>query len=809
MSEEDNYIFEACDNEYNDWSDAQIMDVYIDQNSINNTFDHNYNLEILKSKFKQLDQIIGLYYYSVGNNNYFDTNGMGKFLAFATAEGYVDAEILIDDEIGSKSSLKNTSFIYFDFEAFPFPDDIDAYLCNITDRDNSVKHREKAIFYIIQHCYIHSKPPTTQYIMGKLLEENSVPCESEKKISNEYRKNSKNNTTNDTTNSQQQPESDIHDIGHKDEKLNTDKVSLLNVEQIEPTCINKELIHCEAFKRLKISLDKYNKSTNNNVDSQSIQSVMNDFLHLFQQHNNDHQFELIANELGICEIKTCQMFRRNHRNRENSSENDMIVVNDKYILYQQIFDKIHCYYHHTFDIGYRLTSDEKLLMVYDQNDKHESNHLTNNQLLRIHAILQPKITKTRSYRRKPNKYQLDLKDEGSTPVVSDKYYNFGTQFRYDELTPSYSSIKQECISNPFTTITVQQFNNEYQKALIYFNTVHCKQNYHQLTAEHLLSALLYCNFTKMSNEFSKTYRKIKPNETKEEIGVRHSNFYWLAKFVYETVNWFGSSERVPSLYHGIGNECILPTISESFRGVKIYGPLSTSSSIAVAANFAKYNSGLIIMFDDHDYANGSRCFSCNWLSDYSHEQEYLFLQNRYGYFKITNIIHAASGIEFAIIINALRILLTLINGAAHGLSPWNHILRKISKRSVDDMNENDRSELNDTFGIKCEHDKIIMCQLIEKMIQHQLVMVNRDKYIQCKYVQFVDLHHYGGTLLNAFCSNQTDISLDQDLFEKSGFSNLIIYFWLDYEVNSKLLKDLFPNCKTFAVCNSLKNYNNE
>eukprot|EP01084_Bolivina_argentea_P113374 202065_1 len=527
-----------------------------------------------------------------------------------------------------------------------------------------------------------------------------------------------------------------------------------------------------------------------------------------------------------------------------------------------IMDKIHCHYRHGYDLGYRskrfssnvdvnnkplmskqITSSDRFSRFNCLNIGIQSEIKQNNELQEYsfgHLFEYPynpdhvEKYKAMKYIMEwvNNHYIVAYFQETNTTNVTDLDYGDTDKLYIGEIKYKFKDLKEELTSNGISELTIDQFTHELEKATIYYNTDYCAKivdkyvddNFDDsifdgnsdrfyrrryLSVVDILSIMVYCNYSNLSYEFSKTYRKIKPNETKEEIGVRHSNFYWLAKFVYETVNWFGSSERVPSLYHGIGNECILPTISESFRGVKIYGPLSTSSSIAVAANFAKYNSGLIIMFDDHDYANGSRCFSCNWLSDYSHEQEYLFLQNRYGYFKITNIIHAASGIEFAIIINALRILLTLINGAAHGLSPWNHILRKISKRSVDDMNENDRSELNDTFGIKCEHDKIIMCQLIEKMIQHQLVMVNRDKYIQCKYVQFVDLHHYGGTLLNAFCSNQTDISLDQDLFEKSGFSNLIIYFWLDYEVNSKLLKDLFPNCKTFAVCNSLKNYNNE
>eukprot|EP01084_Bolivina_argentea_P212617 361351_1 len=68
-----------------------------------------------------------------------------------------------------------------------------------------------------------------------------------------------------------------------------------------------------------------------------------------------------------------------------------------------------------------------------------------------------------------------------------------------------------------------------RKASILFNSKHCKSTYRpfdddyylqrHIGIEHLLSMMIYCNYTNLQYQFSKTYR--------ENKGVNHNNFYWM------------------------------------------------------------------------------------------------------------------------------------------------------------------------------------------------------------------------------------------------------------------------------------------
>eukprot|EP01083_Nonionella_stella_P135289 411562_1 len=95
-----------------------------------------------------------------------------------------------------------------------------------------------------------------------------------------------------------------------------------------------------------------------------IHDVLNDFLYLLEHHNDEYSFQRLYELFGgFCDINHCAAFQRNYRNRANEHWD---VTNPLYanidstdIVKQQIMDRIHCYYRHSFDMGYRLGIDEK------------------------------------------------------------------------------------------------------------------------------------------------------------------------------------------------------------------------------------------------------------------------------------------------------------------------------------------------------------------------------------------------------------------------------------------------------------------
>ena len=152
--------------------------------------------------------------------------------------------------------------------------------------------------------------------------------------------------------------------------------------------------------------------------SYSNQDLLNDFNHLLKYYDNDDDFEYIYNNLigaicKECDINQCLMVQRNYRNRINlandfhiDKRNDMYfqrnnVVdsdypeedenedNSKEINIQQILDKIHCYYYHSYQMGFRLNTNIKLMISdADNEDESKSNKPKSSRNVDIYQFLE-------------------------------------------------------------------------------------------------------------------------------------------------------------------------------------------------------------------------------------------------------------------------------------------------------------------------------------------------------------------------------------------------------------------------------------
>ena len=174
--------------------------------------------------------------------------------------------------------------------------------------------------------------------------------------------------------------------------------------------------------------------------------------------------------------------------------------------------------------------------------------------------------------------------------------------------------------------------------------------------------MIYCNYDQLQHKFSKTYRKIKPNECSKEIGERHRNFWWMGKWLKEFVNGWGERDK-QSLYHGVSGKMSFTTTVHAkimLRALYIYGPVSTSCALAVAINFANAD-GMVIEFSFGRKNPFAWCLSCEWLSDFPYEKEYLFLQRKIP-FKIKAILDTRLEIDYSFILNALGFIHQLIQG---------------------------------------------------------------------------------------------------------------------------------------------------
>eukprot|EP01084_Bolivina_argentea_P034911 64676_1 len=273
------------------------------------------------------------------------------------------------------------------------------------------------------------------------------------------------------------------------------------------------------------------------------------FGHLLSCHNNTtNDFQYIYNKLGgFCEIQRCKIFRRNyhHKSTENSKQ---------FTTNTPITDQIHCFYRHCFDLGNRLSIQEQSIVnkitnetLQDKDTLTIDDQTIDQQTVKMSQIIREKQRRNFNIielceRRQKQHNQLIIVTDQNDKKNDDNIYSVGYNFKYDYngeqewndsaiyIQPKYESLKQEIISNQIHTLCIHQFNNEYEKALIRFNTNYRKQNYRndinmnnhcEFTVEFLLSFMFYCNYTELQCEFSKTYR--------EYNGLRHDNFYHLGK----------------------------------------------------------------------------------------------------------------------------------------------------------------------------------------------------------------------------------------------------------------------------------------
>eukprot|EP01084_Bolivina_argentea_P248459 415632_1 len=345
---------------------------------------------------------------------------------------------------------------------------------------------------------------------------------------------------------------------------------------------------CLAAEKVPTLMINYKNNATCTFDNKHL---LKHYLHILSAHNTSQDFEHIYNKLmkqDGCDIKHCKIFKRHQRRRINfiyESSNIRENVN------QNINDKIHCYYYHSYDIGYKLTKTEESYLSHNSENDDMCSSVTNCDRIALNELL--------SAKHKLYKIICDVKSSATSKFVSnfdfetpniqieDNYnvYSYGYEFVYqlksdykgNIITKNYNTLKEEMTQNNTSKLGMKQFDHELKKAEMHYYEEYRKKYMPYMLIEHLLAVMIYCNFTVLQNALSKTYRKQNKNESFEQLVERHSDFYWLGKYLKEAALQFGTYIKdgiVTSFYHGINQEVMFPRIFAS-NGIKIYCPLST------------------------------------------------------------------------------------------------------------------------------------------------------------------------------------------------------------------------------------------
>ena len=160
---------------------------------------------------------------------------------------------------------------------------------------------------------------------------------------------------------------------------------------------------------------------------------------------------------------------------------------------------------------------------------------------------------------------------------------------------------------------------QYQQTKI-IKSIHVKFNPHLhfdvrsgiLTRENLIALILYTDFAAISEEFTSTFRQIRYNESLQSIKARNQKYWWLAKILRETVQYFGSNGS-PSgqnvkgpFYTSMSAVINIPAFN-----ISLSSPVSTSKVIEVIAR-CQGEEGMILQLNnsgDYESARYLRSFN--------------------------------------------------------------------------------------------------------------------------------------------------------------------------------------------------------
>eukprot|EP01084_Bolivina_argentea_P251884 422647_1 len=458
------------------------------------------------------------------------------------------------------------------------------------------------------------------------------------------------------------------------------------------------------------------------LSSVQISNIIDDYCHLTSKHNTDKEFEFIVVSLGECNITKCNAFGRILRSKDEQKNCEAVQINSRDIAALEIFDKMHCYFSHCFDIGNRLSRQEKLSIQSDDDIIVNINCIRKLKLKDINKRLRKRFINSNKY----NQLMLNTQEQKTVSddfkCNNDNMFQAGYMFNYyatekdihaDQhripntipILPIHTCLKDEMRQNQICVVTAEQFNNEYTKAKLHFNCRYRKIEHEKMKLEWLLAVMFYCNYTELQYQFSKTYR--------ENKGKQHCNFYWMGKYMQSVVYESSSNSMIiPSFYHGVGDELIVALSGQRhFYGIYVFCPLSTTPVLEVALNFTNNNKGMIIEFSDterEDFNNdwSKKCLSCSWISDFGNEREYLFVQSQSYVFTVKNIMHAKTGMNYSSIMQALTMIDQLMMRPA------------IAKRMSQELSQ----------GMKLLMTELIKCQLSQTMIEFEQKTSIIDKY---------------------------------------------------------------------------------
>jgi len=250
--------------------------------------------------------------------------------------------------------------------------------------------------------------------------------------------------------------------------------------------------------------------------------------------------------------------------------------------------------------------------------------------------------------------------------------------------PKYESLRFELLND---LLSIKQFNILYIRATNHANKEYAKfiksdgknglPQGMQMSLQHLSSILAYCNFPEVRRLFVSTFYR-SSNKQSQNMVKAHAEFAHFGRFLFETVHCFGGLTNTKDrFYHAINRQFYF--ISGSFG---ISAPFSATNKIQIAMMQCmidgNHQQGLIMEFKQDMHWDHVKYFQCKSLSDYSHENEVLFMNTDRNTekFVLTKIVNISHGYDYSIWYIVLKIVYCIFSGQQYKTKHLNQIVLK-------------------------------------------------------------------------------------------------------------------------------------
>ena len=480
------------------------------------------------------------------------------------------------------------------------------------------------------------------------------------------------------------------------------------------------------IKRIIIVLADYYKLTKNssnttlsNLDwsvlfgantNYSDECLVNDFNAILDHLNDDEDIENIHDQL-LQKIKPKDNLSNNMREGSISYRHLMCdqwqfdskqKLSNLYfgcneysdIARYKLLDRLYCHIAYAHDLGLRLTTTELQSMTIEQ--KEEETHDLDRKLEKLNQIISTKRSTWKQLKSEDwmktycdDKFVTHCNEKPSTDISETTTYSIGTRFYYEDW-KYYSDnadklkIPKECIIRGHLHANLKDEMIEsnsmtlYQWILleivckIYFASKKCKKlkcdilksdghgvdihyGFKQgdaISLEHIISIYIYCNFPIIKQRFN---QNLKSNQ--------FSNF---GRLLRETVEGFGlsvfSDNAEDEWYHNIGDNS---AYFGGYLALRFCKPtlMTTSKNIINLYNYE--NKYVTLQLEKYTNDSSVNYFVCNWLSDYSLDNECLFIGGKYA-LKLQSVF-IGTVFNYSHYLSAMHVLSAMIKGKANNI----------------------------------------------------------------------------------------------------------------------------------------------